>query len=525
VFNTLNQSRRPWTDQDHKLADLLGSYWVNFMKSGDPNGKGLATWPAYNSRSAVTMELGDTPGSRPVVAPDKLEFWLKYFKRPTAVAQQPPASAAGTANAGRAGRSPMGLVQTDRYRTSYVRLGSNNDDGLLYEPLTAGANARIALLYSHPGGNNFNVEVGPEMANRGYRVLMVNYRGEDDGPTVFVAGLSKGIAYLRSLPGVQRVVVTGHSGGGHQISFYANVAEQGPAGCQGPERIYPCKSETVTGLARPDGVVLLDPTLGAFHQMSAVDPAVDGTRRKAALDMFTAANGYDEKAKRATYSTDFARRFYAAQAARNAEIVDNALARLKVIEQGKGEFTDDEPLIIRGMGTLASGARLYQPDTKYVSHTRKPHLLLKADGTTPVVIIPSVRSSSGLRTPATLGSLSAMSNETTVRHFLADSAIRTSSNFAITEDDIVGVNWKSALDSSPGSAEGITVPTLVLTMSCHYLVVPGEIIYDHLASKDKTYASVEGAVHGFTPCKPEYGDTQQRSFDFVDSWLGKAGRF
>ena len=52
------------------------------------------------------------------------------------------------------------------------------------------------------------------------------------------------------------------------------------------------------------------------------------------------------------------------------------------------------------------------------------------------------------------------------------------------------------MTSTPANAEGITVPSLVMTMGCHYLVVPGEIIYDHLAAKDKTYATVEGATHG-----------------------------
>jgi hypothetical protein len=62
-------------------------------------------------------------------------------------------------------------------------------------------------------------------------------------------------------------------------------------------------------------------------------------------------------------------------------------------------------------------------------------------------------------------------------------------------------------------------------MSCFHFVVPDEIIYDHIAAKDKTYAVVEGAVHDFTPCAAQYGDTKKRSFDFVDSWLSKPGRF
>jgi hypothetical protein len=101
-----------------------------------------------------------------------------------------------------------------------------------------------------------------------------------------------------------------------------------------------------------------------------------------------------------------------------------------------------------------------------------------------------------------------MSISTTVRFFLANYALRTTKDFAIKEDDIVGVDWASSMNSTPGSAPGISVPTLVLTMGCHYLIVPGEMVYDHLSSKDKTYAPVEGSAHSFTPCKPEYGDTQ-----------------
>jgi para-nitrobenzyl esterase len=92
VFNTLNQSDRPWTTEDHKLADLLGSYWVNFMKTGDPNGRDaggtpLPTWPAFTSRSAVTMELGAKTGVRPVADAATMGFWERYLIRPNSVAR------------------------------------------------------------------------------------------------------------------------------------------------------------------------------------------------------------------------------------------------------------------------------------------------------------------------------------------------------------------------------------------------------------------------------------------------------
>ena len=118
-----------------------------------------------------------------------------------------------------------------------------------------------------------------------------------------------------------------------------------------------------------------------------------------------------------------------------------------------------------------------------------------------------------------------MTQNSTVRRFLAMSAIRLQKDFAFTEDDIVGVDWKSAMSSTPANAEGITVPTLVLSMTCHYLMVPDEIIFNHLAARDKQFVLVEGAAHGFTPCRPEYGDTSARTFDYVDAWLMQAGRF
>jgi hypothetical protein len=108
---------------------------------------------------------------------------------------------------------------------------------------------------------------------------------------------------------------------------------------------------------------------------------------------------------------------------------------------------------------------------------------------------------------------------------MANDAIRTTKDYAVTEDDVTGVDWKSSNMSAPGVAGGITVPTLVMTMTCFMFVVPSEIIYDHLPARDKTFVGVDGAGHLFTPCKPEYGDTRKRVFDYVDGWLSRPGRF
>lgn len=70
----------PWEEADHKLSDVVSLYWVNFAKSGDPNGPGLSKWPAYDPATGQTLEIGDPIAVRTQVNKAGLDFFDRYYQ-------------------------------------------------------------------------------------------------------------------------------------------------------------------------------------------------------------------------------------------------------------------------------------------------------------------------------------------------------------------------------------------------------------------------------------------------------------
>ena len=81
VFNNLNRQNPLMQEGDYKLADMMSSYWVNFAKTGNPNGKGLPTWKPYDSREEAYMDFGDTVRMRNHLLKEQLDFIEQFQKR------------------------------------------------------------------------------------------------------------------------------------------------------------------------------------------------------------------------------------------------------------------------------------------------------------------------------------------------------------------------------------------------------------------------------------------------------------
>ncbi|KAA9156963.1 carboxylesterase family protein [Amycolatopsis acidicola] len=80
VFGNLDRDRAQWTDEDREVAEKMSSYWANFVIAGDPNGPGLAEWPAYSPDVPAVMEVGAGFGPVPLTEAGRTGFWQRFFR-------------------------------------------------------------------------------------------------------------------------------------------------------------------------------------------------------------------------------------------------------------------------------------------------------------------------------------------------------------------------------------------------------------------------------------------------------------
>ncbi len=81
VFDNLQAL--PWLidDADRAVATLVSSYWINFAKSGDPNGPGLPPWPSFRSPGATVMALDAPAKAAPEEGRERQDFLSEVVAR------------------------------------------------------------------------------------------------------------------------------------------------------------------------------------------------------------------------------------------------------------------------------------------------------------------------------------------------------------------------------------------------------------------------------------------------------------
>jgi len=80
VFQHLNASDPNNSKSDLNISEAMGDYWINFVKSGNPNGTALPQWTPFNRNNPKVMYFQNTPHLESVPDEAALEVLDKYFK-------------------------------------------------------------------------------------------------------------------------------------------------------------------------------------------------------------------------------------------------------------------------------------------------------------------------------------------------------------------------------------------------------------------------------------------------------------
>ena len=117
VFDTLAAGRGgPPSPEDQAVARMAQSYWVNFAKTGDPNGAGLPNWPRHDPSKDLIFEF--RPDGSAGAGPDARKARLDVTQWPPTRGSDPTSETGiartGTSEEMRRGTSAILNVRADR---------------------------------------------------------------------------------------------------------------------------------------------------------------------------------------------------------------------------------------------------------------------------------------------------------------------------------------------------------------------------------------------------------------------------
>lgn len=413
---------------------------------------------------------------------------------------------------------------------------SGGGQGLYWVP-SSGPISPIAFLAIHRTGDYLAHVSTQELPRRGFSVLGMNSRFKNNEASVnwelIALDVRAGVRFLRSQPGIQKVILIGHSGGGPTTSYYQAVATNGTSYCKSTPvqpKLSECSDSQLSGFVptdKADGIVFLDAHPGnTVNGLRSLNPAVrregnPNSPLKENLDPFNPANGFNPDGD-SVYTKKFVDKYTDEQSNRMNDLIDLALQMRADIAAGNSLPRDTDAFI-----AYRDSARLSDFSTGVWKGTLNPAKLLKNNGTidaSKVVNTVRVSDPSNKETDESLSGALFL----TLTSFLSANAIRSFNS-------LEGIDWCSSNNSTPCAVASFSpsLPVLVMSMQGHYFIRDGEFIYQSSVSTDKDYVVVEGATHGLAPCtacsalhgNADYSNARINLFNYVRDWANKPGRF
>jgi hypothetical protein len=413
----------------------------------------------------------------------------------------------------------------------FVTLGPA--DAALYKP-DSGPAPHVGIIVIHRTADFMRHPACPELAQRGFMMLCVNTRFTNNEEAVrfeeIALDVKAAVQFLRKQPGITKVLLFGHSGGGPTVSFYQAVAENGIAFCTNPKRLVKC-DDSLANLPPADGIVFADSHPGnPVNVLRGINPAVLNEHNppdrgfNPSLDPFDPKNGYNPNGV-SHYSEDFQRRYYAAQSKRMNDLIDQSLAKLQAMKNGTYGYPDDDIIVIPRGGNpgsgpgAAAGLFMFDPSIAGIMSTVRPEKLLRNDGTIVTQVVHSVYKPDP-KFKALHYAFDSGTKILSIRSFLSANAVRSTNS-------LDGIDDCSSNNSTVCAVQSISVPEMFAAMGGHYFVRDVEHEYDVAASKDKDFVVIEGSTHTFTPCTAcettpgQYSNVMKNLMDYIRDWINK----
>jgi len=78
-FGDFSPTADSFTEADTKLSQAMSAAWVRFARTGDPNGPGLTSWPAFAEPQESYLEIGDQVVAKKSLRKKQLDFHSEFL--------------------------------------------------------------------------------------------------------------------------------------------------------------------------------------------------------------------------------------------------------------------------------------------------------------------------------------------------------------------------------------------------------------------------------------------------------------